>query len=140
MLPAKLGMSVIMPAGEAHTISVAFKIATMRAITDIREHKMEQLLGTKFPHIPHDEEREDPRQDSYKFAKKHPHAAAEHMDRCKHLLSVFYHIHEALVGDIQSLLEEITESTLTWCMGETSRPPQARTPAFLIGDFIALEE
>jgi hypothetical protein len=31
MLPAKLGMSVIMPAGEAHTVSVAYKIAVMKA-------------------------------------------------------------------------------------------------------------
>jgi hypothetical protein len=41
MLPAKLGMSVIMPVGEARTVSVAFKIAAMRTITDICEHKME---------------------------------------------------------------------------------------------------
>jgi hypothetical protein len=47
----------------------------MKTITDICEHKMEQLLGTKFTHVPHDEEGEDPRRDSYKFAKRHPHAA-----------------------------------------------------------------
>jgi hypothetical protein len=141
MLPTKLGMSVIVPAREAHTVSVAFKIAAMRAITDIHEHKTEQLLGTKFTHIPHDEEGEDPRRDGYKFAKKHPHAAAEHMNRCKHLLSMFYHVHRALVGEVLSLLEEITESTPTqWCIGETSRPPQAPTPAFSTRDFITLEE
>jgi hypothetical protein len=98
-------------------------------------------LGTKFTHIPHNEEGEDPRRDSYKFTKRHPHATAEHMDRCKHLLSVFYHVHEALVGEIQSLVEEITESTLTpWCTGETCGPPRAPTPAFSTGDFITLEE
>jgi hypothetical protein len=130
-----------MPAGEARTVSVAYKIAAMKAINNIREHKIEQLLGTKFTHIPHDEEGEDPRWDSYNFAKKHPHATAEHMDRCKHLLSMFYHVHGALVGEIQSLVEEITESTPTpWCTGETSRPPQAPTPAFLTRDFITLEE
>jgi hypothetical protein len=48
MLPAKLGMSVIMPVGEACIISVAYKIAVMKAITDIREHKTEKLLGTKW--------------------------------------------------------------------------------------------
>jgi hypothetical protein len=124
MLPTKLGMSMIMPAGEAHTVSVAYKIAVMKAIIDIRKHKMEQLLGTKITHIPHDEEGEDPRRDSYKFAKRHPHAAVDHMDRCKHLLSMFYHVHGALVGKIQSLVEEITELTPTpWCTGETFRPP-----------------
>jgi hypothetical protein len=134
-------MSVIMPAGEARTVSVAYKIAVMKAITDIREHKTEQLLGTKFTHIPHDEEGEDPRRDSYKFVKKHPHAAAEHMDRCKHLLSVFYHVHRASVGEIQSLVDEITESKPTpWCTGETSGPPWAPTPAFSTGDFITLEK
>jgi hypothetical protein len=141
MLPAKLGMSVIMPAGEARTVSIAYKIAVMKVITDIREHKMKKLLGTKFTHIPHDEEGEDPCWYSYKFAKRHPHAAAEHMDRCKHLLSVFYHIHRALVGEIQSLVEEITELTPTpWCTGETFGPPRAPTPAFLTGDFITLDE
>jgi hypothetical protein len=141
MLPAKLGMSVIMPAGEARTVSVAYKIAIMKAITDIREHKTEKLFGTKFTHIPHDEEGEDPCRDSYKFAKRNPHAAAEHMDRCKHLLSVFYHVHGALVGEIQSLVEEITESTPTlYCTGETSGPPRAPTLAFSTGDFINLDE
>jgi hypothetical protein len=102
---------------------------------------MEQLLGTKFMHIPHDKEGEDPHRDSYKFAKKHPHAVAEHMDRCKHLLSMFYHVHRALVGEIQSLVEDITESTSTpWCTGDTSRPPRVPTPAFSTRDFITLEE
>jgi hypothetical protein len=54
---------------------------------------------------------------------------------------MIYHVHRALVGEIQSLVEEITESTPTqWCTGETSRPPQTPTPAFLTGDFITLEE
>jgi hypothetical protein len=130
-----------MPAGEAHTVSVAYKIAVMKAITDICEHKMEKLLGTKYTHIPQDEEGEDPCRDSYKVAKRHPHAAAEHMDRCKHLLGVFYHVHRALVGEIQSLVDEITESIPTlWCTGETSRPPRAHTLAFLTRDFINLDE
>jgi hypothetical protein len=134
-------MSVIMPAGEARTVSVAYKIAVMQAIIDIREHKTEKLLGTKFTQIPHDEEGEDPRRDSYKFAKKHRNAAAEHMDRCKHLLSVFCHVHGALVGDIQNLVEEITESTPTpWFTGETSGPPRAPTPSFSTRDFITLDE
>jgi hypothetical protein len=54
---------------------------------------------------------------------------------------VFYHVHGALVGEIHSLVDEITESTPTlWCMGETSGPPRAPTPAFLTVDFINLDE
>jgi hypothetical protein len=145
-------MSMVMPAGEARTVSTAYKIAVMKAITDIHEHKTEKLLGTKFTNILHDEEGEDPLRDSYMFAKRHPHDAAEHMDRCKHLLSVFYHIHGALVGEIQSLVDEITEPTHTgetsepprshtlWHMGETFGQPRAPTPAFSAGDFINLDE
>jgi hypothetical protein len=134
-------MSVIMPTGEACTVSVAYKIAVMKAITDICEKKMEKLLGTKFTHIPHDEEGGVPCRDSYKFAKRHPHAAAEHVDMCNHLLSVFYHVHGALVGEIQSLVEEITKSTPTpWCTGGTFGPPRAPIPAFSTGDFITLDE
>jgi hypothetical protein len=98
MLPAKLGMSVVMKAGEARIMSMAYKIAVLKAITGIREHKTEQLLGTKYMHIPHDEESEDPRQDNYRFAKKHPHAAAKHMDGCKDMLSLFYNVDRTLVG------------------------------------------
>jgi hypothetical protein len=63
------------------------------------------------------------------------------MDRCKHLLSVFYHVHGALVGEIQSLVDEITKSTPTpWCMGEISGAPRAHNPAFSTGDFISLDK
>jgi hypothetical protein len=54
---------------------------------------------------------------------------------------MFYHVHGALVGEIQILVDEITESTPTpWCMGETSEPPRAPTPAFSTGDFINLDD
>jgi hypothetical protein len=130
-----------MDISEARIVNIAYKIAVMKAITDIYEHKTEKLLGIKFTHIPHNKEGEDPCRDSYKFAKRHPHAVAEHMDKCKHLLSMFFHIHRALVGEIQSLVEEITESTPTpWCTGETSGPPRAPTPAFSAKDFITLDE
>jgi hypothetical protein len=83
MLPAKLGMSVVMQAREARVVCAAYKIVVLKVITSIREHKTNQLLGTRFTHIPHDEEDEDPRQDSYRLAKKHPHVSSKHMDRCK---------------------------------------------------------
>ena len=35
-------------------------IAVMRAITDIREHKTKELMGSEFIHIPHMEEEDDP--------------------------------------------------------------------------------
>jgi hypothetical protein len=75
--------------------------------------KTEQLLGTEFTHIPHNKESEDPCRDNYRFATKHPHTAMEHMNRCKDMLGMFYNVHCTLVGEIQSLLEDITESTPT---------------------------
>jgi hypothetical protein len=54
---------------------------------------------------------------------------------------VFYHVHGALVGEIQSLVEEIAEPTPTpWRTGETFGPPRAPTPAFSAGVFITLDE
>jgi hypothetical protein len=111
MLPAKLSMSMVLQAGEVRTVCAAYKTAVLKTITCIREHKTEHLLGNRFTHIPHDEKDEDPRQDSYRLAKKHPHAASEHMDRCKDMLSMFYDVHRTLVGETGSLLEEITEPT-----------------------------
>jgi hypothetical protein len=51
MLPAKLGMSLVMKAGEARTMSTVFKIVVLKVITGIHELKTKQLLGTKFTHI-----------------------------------------------------------------------------------------
>jgi hypothetical protein len=75
-LPAKLGMSVVMPSGEAHNIREAYYIAVFRAITEIREHKTKELIGTEFSHIPQSEEESDPPLNHYKLAKKHPDLAA----------------------------------------------------------------
>jgi hypothetical protein len=50
MLPAKLGMELVMQAREARTMNTVYKIVVMKAITGIRE-LTEQLLGTKFTHI-----------------------------------------------------------------------------------------
>jgi hypothetical protein len=54
---------------------------------------------------------------------------------------MFHNVHYTLVGEIQSLLEEITESTPTQrCQGEASRPPYTSTPVFLTGDYIVMDE
>jgi hypothetical protein len=57
------------------------------------------------------------------------------------MLGMFYNVHYTLVGEIQSLLEEITESTPTQrCEGEASRPSYTSTPVFLTGDYIVMDE
>jgi hypothetical protein len=48
ILPAKLGMSMVMQAGEARTVCAAYKTAVLKAITCICEHKTEHLLGNRF--------------------------------------------------------------------------------------------
>jgi hypothetical protein len=45
-LSDKLGMSVVMPSGEARTIRTAYHMAVFKAITNIQEHKTKELLGT----------------------------------------------------------------------------------------------
>jgi hypothetical protein len=66
-----------------------------------------------FTHIPHDEEGEDPCRNIYGFAKKHPHTTAKQMDRCKDMLTMFYEVHQTMVGRSRVFLEEITRSTPT---------------------------
>jgi hypothetical protein len=51
MLSAKLGMNLVMQAGEARTMNTVYKIVVMKVITGIRELKTEQLLVMKFTHI-----------------------------------------------------------------------------------------
>jgi hypothetical protein len=41
-LPAELGMNLVMPAREARTIRTAYHIAILKAITEIREHKIKR--------------------------------------------------------------------------------------------------
>jgi hypothetical protein len=75
------------------------------------------------------------------YTPSHPHAAAEHMDRYRDMLGMFYNVHCTLVGEIQSLLEDIMESTPTQqCEGEASRPPYTPTLAFSNGDYIAVDK
>jgi hypothetical protein len=71
-LPAELGMSPVMHAGEARTIRTAYHIAILKAITEIREYKTKDLIGSEFAHIPHMEEDEDPTLNHFKFAMKKP--------------------------------------------------------------------
>jgi hypothetical protein len=57
------------------------------------------------------------------------------------MIGMFHNVHYTLVGEIQSLLEEITEFTPTqWCEGEASRPPYTSTQVFLTGDYIVMDE
>ena len=56
MLPTKLGLSVIMPYGEARTLISAYQIAVVEAVTRIREKKSTYLWGTPFMAIPHGDE------------------------------------------------------------------------------------
>ncbi|KAK1693779.1 hypothetical protein QYE76_010476 [Lolium multiflorum] len=102
-------MSIVMPAGEARTIQTAYHIAIMRAITDIREHKTKELMGSEFSHIPHMKEEDDPMLNHFKFAKRKPIEAAKYMDNSRNLLSLFFQLNRHLSGAIDTMLEEFTE-------------------------------
>ncbi|KAK1632407.1 hypothetical protein QYE76_006722, partial [Lolium multiflorum] len=108
-LPESLGLSIVMPAGEARTIQTAYHIAVMRAITDIREHKTKELIGSEFSHIPHLEEEDDPMLNHFKYAKRKPAEAAKYMDNSRNLLSLFFQLNRHLSGAIDTMLEEFTE-------------------------------
>jgi len=48
LLPTKLGLSAVMPAGEARNQNVAYRMAVVEAITRITAFKKMKLIGTKF--------------------------------------------------------------------------------------------
>jgi len=56
MLPTKLRLSAVTPVGEALSMTAALEIAVLEAITRIREHKAQEMIGTSFTAIPHDSE------------------------------------------------------------------------------------
>src|SRR6266699_3258819 len=76
LLPTKLGMRESRPAGEARTLNAAYHIAILRAITELREHKTDNLLRSVFSHIPHMGVESDLPMDTYRFVRQHPHSAA----------------------------------------------------------------
>jgi hypothetical protein len=137
-LPKSLGMSVVMPAGEARTIRTTYHIAIMRAITDIREHKTKELIGSEFAHIPHMEEEDDPMLNHFKLAKRKPAEAAKYMDNSRNLLSLFFQLNRHLTGAIDTMLEEFTEPKEE-TKGKEPMENEVHTPVYSAGDYISID-
>ncbi|KAK1698461.1 hypothetical protein QYE76_015158 [Lolium multiflorum] len=131
-------MSVVMPAGEARTINTAYHIAIMKAITDIREHKTKELIGSEFAHIPHMEEEDDPMLNHFKLAKRKPTEAAKYMDNSRNLLSLFFQLNRHLSGAIDTVLEEFTEPKEE-TKGKEPMEGEVHTPVYSAGDFISID-
>jgi hypothetical protein len=137
-LPESLGMSVVMPAGEARTINTAYHIAVMRAITDIREHKTKELMGSEFTHIPHNQEEEDPMLNHYKYAKRKPIAASKYMDNSRNFISLLFQLNHHLTGAIDTMLEEFTEPKEE-IRGKEPMENVVHTPVYSAGDYISID-
>jgi hypothetical protein len=93
-------MSLVMPYGEAKTLTTAYHMAIFRAITELREHKTTYFLCSEYSHVPHAEEDEDPSINHMLMAQKHPEVAAHHMDSCKSLLTTLYLLHKKMVVEV----------------------------------------
>ena len=122
-----------MPAGEARTTQTAYHIAIMRAITDIREHKTKELMGSEFSHIPHMEEEDYPMLNHFKFAKRKPAEAAKYMDNSRNLLSLFFQLNRHLSGAIDTMLEEFNEPKEE-NKGKETMENEVHTPVYSAGD------
>jgi hypothetical protein len=127
-----------MPAGEARTIQTAYHIAVMRAITDIREHKMKELIGSEFSHIPHLEEEDDPMLNHFKYAKRKPAEAAKYMDNSRNLLSLFFQLNQHLSRAIDTMLEEFTKPNEE-AKGKEPVEDEIHTPVYSAGDYISID-
>ncbi|KAK1633050.1 hypothetical protein QYE76_007365 [Lolium multiflorum] len=124
--------------GEARTIRTAYHIAIMKAITNIREHKTKDLIGSEFAHIPHMEEEDDPTLNHFKFAKRKPAEAAKYMDNCRNLLTLFFQLNRHLSGAIDTMLDEFTEPKEE-AKGKEPMESEVHTPVFSTGDYIDID-
>jgi hypothetical protein len=137
-LPEAFGLSAVMPAGEARTIRTAYHIAIMKAITDIREHKTKDLIGSEFAHIPHMEEDDDPTLNHFKFAKRKSAEAAKYMDNCRNLLALYFQLNRHLLGAIDTMLEEFSEPKEE-SKGKDPMESDPPAPAFSTGDYVHID-
>ena len=92
-IPPKLGLSAIMPYGEARNSVVAYQIAVVEAVTSIREVKGKELLGSVFTSVPYGEIGERVEMDHLSFMKVDPDNAARYLDRCVALLNSLFDTH-----------------------------------------------
>jgi hypothetical protein len=137
-LPKALGISPVMPAGEARTIRTAYHIAIMKTITEIREHKIKDLIGSEFAHIPHMEEDDDPTLNHFKFAKRKPAKAAKYMDNCRNLLTLFFQLNRHLAGAIDTMLDEFIEPKEE-SKGKEPMESEPHTPVYSSGDYFSID-
>jgi hypothetical protein len=108
-LPRTLEMSIIMPYGEAKTLTTAYHMAIFKAILELMQHKTLDFLCSEYSHVPHAEEDEDPSLNHLLMAQKHPEVAAQHMDSCKSLLTTLYLLHMKMVEEVTHMLSEFTD-------------------------------
>jgi hypothetical protein len=110
----------------------------MKAITDMSNHKTKDLIGSKFAHIPHMEEDDDPTLNHFKFAKRKPAEAAKYMYNCRNLLTLYFQLNRHLSGAIDTMLEEFTEPKEE-SKGKEPMENDPPTPVFSTGDYIDID-
>ena len=140
-LPKELGMSIIMPYGEAKTLTTAYHMAIFSAILELRQHKTTDFLCSEYSHVPHAEEDEDPSLNNLLMAQKHPEVAAHQMDSCKSLLTTLYLLHMKMVEEVTHMLSEFTDPDKVQArMHDLREQPQHTTPYFSLNSFIDLSD
>ena len=92
--PEKLGLSIIMPFGEAQSSALAFDIAVVEGITSIREYKSDELEGTVFAVIPVRDIEDRVTYDYNFFVKEDPETVAKCLERSMDLAAQFFDLYE----------------------------------------------
>ena len=105
----KLGMSIIMPYGEAQSSALAFEIAVVEAITSIREYKSDELKGTIFTIIPFGDIEDRVTYDYITLVKEDPVSAAQCLERCMDLAAQFFDLYENMSTEVETLLSVYTD-------------------------------
>jgi hypothetical protein len=110
----------------------------VKAITDIREHKTKDLIGSEFAHIPHMEEDDDPTLNHFKFAKRKPAEAAKYMDNCRNLPTLLFQLNRHLSGALDTMFDEFTEPKEE-SKGKEPMESEPPAPVYSTGDYIDID-
>lgn len=105
-LPPELKMGFKMPFGEAKNVEVAFQIAAVRAVTEIRTSKSYALVETPFNAIPSANYRLEGPVDYKAFLKTNPRDVAEFMDSCLKMIRAYHKTFGVVAGEVEAMIEQ----------------------------------
>jgi hypothetical protein len=109
MLPEELVEGMPMPNGEGRSQIAAYHEAVVHAMTTIRKVKANQLIGTSFMAIPHEDMLNEVTVNHPTLVKTKPRLASKLLDYYRKWTRSSYTTHRVIVEDKDTMLEDFTD-------------------------------